>query len=379
MVDHETKVISAILFATFLSLVGAYYFDRQYFVDWADVEKIAEYDSEVIIGDTIQISYYLVNPKSHDVKVEPRLSHGLSTYYESNPDERITTNVNVHPLYKFITVPAKSKLQVFAETVTATQLGTLHVKVTGLPEVQIDVLEPVTSEDEFNVVIELNKYVFGSKFTAKLIIKNEDSHEITYGRPYFIEKLVEGGWVEVSSIPPNWAWTDERLIIPAGWKTTQVIKVDTLEHGHYRVNKTINLERTQTELAFTLEFDVVGLTTYDNVTLEDEEQLIEIIKVAYDLREFLNSGRLQHVAASPSERDIVNATILLGEIVEGKNAEMIMGYEVGDSMTSYVRYFTVKRYNLRGSPSRLIGERHGWIDQLGRCHVYDGWAELRTE
>jgi hypothetical protein len=56
-----------------------------------------------------------------------------------------------------------------------------------------------------------------------------------------------------------------------------------------------------------------------------------------------------------------------------------MGYEVGDSMTSYVRYFTVKRYNLRGSPSRLIGERHGWIDQLGRCHVYDGWAELRTE
>jgi len=183
---------------------------------------------------------------------------------------------------------------------------------------------PLASETPFNVVIELNKYVFGSKFTAKLIIKNEDSHEITYGRPYFIEKLVEGGWVEVSSIPPNWAWTDERLIIPAGWKTTQVIKVDTLEHGHYRVNKTINLERTQTELAFTLEFDVVGLTTYDNVTLEDEEQLIEIIKVAYDLREFLNSGRLQHVAASPSERDIVNATILLGEIVEGKNAEMIM-------------------------------------------------------
>jgi hypothetical protein len=149
-VDRETKVISVILFITALSLVGAYYLDRQYFVDWSDVEKIAEYDSEVIIGDTIQISYYLVNPKSHEVKVEPRLSHGLSTYYESNPEERITTNVNVHPLYKIITVPAKSKLQVFAETVTATQLGTLHVEVTGLPEVRIDVLP------EYSYVMKLN-------------------------------------------------------------------------------------------------------------------------------------------------------------------------------------------------------------------------------
>jgi len=149
-VDRETKVISAILFITALSLVGAHYFDSIYFVDWSDVEKAAEYDSEVIIGDTIQISYYLVNPKSHDIKVEPRLSHGLSTYYESNPDERITTNVNVHPLYKFITVQAKSKLQVFAETVTATQVGTLHVQVTGLPEVRIDILP------EYSYVMELN-------------------------------------------------------------------------------------------------------------------------------------------------------------------------------------------------------------------------------
>ena len=142
------------------------------------------------------------------------------------------------------------------------------------------------------------------------------------------------------------------------------------------MSKTINHERTKTELTFTLEFDIEGLATYDNVTLEDEEQLIEIIMGAYDFREFLDSGRLEHVAASPSERDIVNATILLGEIVEGKNAEMMKGYEVGDSMTSYVRYFTVKRYDLRGDPSRLIGERHCWIDQLGRCYVYDGWEEL---
>jgi len=55
---------------------------------------------------------------------------------------------------------------------------------------------------------------------------------------------------------------------------------------------------------------------------------------------------------------------------------MMHGYEVGDSMTSSVRYFNVKRYDLRGEPFRLIGERHGWIDQLGRCYVYYGWEEL---
>ena len=47
-VDSETKVISVILFATFLSLVGAYYLDRQTFAEWSDVEKMAEYHREAV-------------------------------------------------------------------------------------------------------------------------------------------------------------------------------------------------------------------------------------------------------------------------------------------------------------------------------------------
>jgi len=542
-VDRETKIISVILFATFLSLVGAYYLDRQYFVDWSDVEKTAEYDRVAVLGDTIQISYYFVNPESHDIKVEPRNSFGLSIYYASKPEERITAHVTVNRVEKFITVPAMSEKAIHTETVTATQLGTLHVQVTGLPEaktlvlpedynytpwhseppspwdgaellpveavvndwrdkgmnvylpqylpnnieplgariqvtdeglassavfvfsaynrsktgtaeitigvregvssfenhtswgmhiysypvsacielpvevrcsaylelygpystwvqMQIDSMYywmrvepsillddirkiitsmtcvPLASETPFNVVIELNKYVFGSQDTAKLIITNKDSHLITFGSSYEIEKQVEGEWVEVSPFPWGFAWTSECRVLPA-WETRREnIKIDHLESGHYRVSKTINHERTHTELTFTLEFDIVGLTTYDNVTLVDDERLIEIIMGTYDFREFLDSGRLDYVAVSPSDRDIVNVTIILGEIVEGKNAEMMHGYEVGDSMTSSVRYFNVKRYDLRGDPSRLIGERHGWIDQLGRCYVYDGWDEL---
>jgi hypothetical protein len=279
--ERENKYTILLLISIFAVLVVVNGFSKGNIVEWSDVEKIVEYDEYAVLGSTVTIDYYIINDRPVDIKVEhsPWFATSFLWSLESNSEK---TSAGSPP--KYITIPANDRVSCGSETVYMKKTGYVVVQKTGFPDVRIDILEPVTSEDEFNVVIELNKYVFGSKFTAKLIIKNEDSHEITYGRPYFIEKLVEGGWVEVSSIPPNWAWTDERLIIPAGWKTTQVIKVDTLEHGHYRVNKTINLERTQTELAFTLEFDVVGLTTYDNVTLEDEEQLIEIIKVAYDLR-----------------------------------------------------------------------------------------------
>ncbi len=422
-VDRETKVISAILFATLLSLIGAHYLDRQTFVDWSDVEKIAEFNREATLGDTIQIGYYLVNTKSHDIKVIPRHTFGTSTYYASKPDERVTTHVNVNWAEKYITVPAKSSQSVHTETVTATMTGTLHIQVSGLPEAEILVLPegynytswhseppspwdgadllpvetvvndwrdrgmnvylpqylpdnieplgariqvtdeglassavfvfsaynrsqtgtaevtigvqegvssfenhtswgmyiysdpvsarielpvevrnseylelygphstwvqmqidsmyywmraepsilledikkiilsmtcvPLASETPFNVVIELNKYVFGSQDTAKLIITNKDSHLITYGSSYNIEKQVEGEWVEVSPFPWPFAWTSECRFLPA-WETRREnIKIDHLEPGHYRVSKTINHERTQTELTFTLEFDI---------------------------------------------------------------------------------------------------------------------------
>ena len=422
-VDRETKVIMAILFATLLALVGAHYLDRQYFIDWSDVEKIAEFNREATLGDAIQIGYYLVNTKSHDIKVIPRHTFETSTYYASKPDERVTAHVNVNWAEKYITVPAKSSQSVHTETVTATMTGTLHIQVSGLPEAEIlvlpegynytpwhsepptpwdgadllpvetvvndwrekgtnvylpqylpnnieplgariqvtdeglassavfvfsaynrsqtgtaeitigvregvssfdnhttwgmhiytypvsarielpvevrysDYLElygpystwvqmqidsmyywmrvepsillddirkiitsmtcvPLASETPFNVVIELNKYVFGSRDTAKLIITNKDSHLITFGSSYEIEKQVDGEWVEVSPFPWPFAWTAECRVLPA-WETRREnIKIDHLEPGHYRVSKTINHERTQTELTFTLEFDI---------------------------------------------------------------------------------------------------------------------------
>ena len=115
---------------------------------------------------------------------------------------------------------------------------------------------PRISETQFNVVIELNKYVFESQDTAQLIIRNRDSHEITFGSDYIIQKLVDGEWVKASPFPPYSAFDTGLSILPEERTTTQEIKIDTLESGHYRVSKSINHERTKTELTFILEFDI---------------------------------------------------------------------------------------------------------------------------
>ena len=185
-VNRDTKVISAILFLAFLSLVGAYYLDRQYFVDWSDVEKTAEYDSVAILGDTILIRYYFVNPKSHDIKVEPRNSFGLSIYYASNPEERITAHVTVNRVEKFITVPAKSTQPVHSETVTATQLGTLYVQLSGLPEVQIEVFEsPDLSLLELRLEPDEEEYRLGETANVSVCLVNPFPHPVLVETPSF--------------------------------------------------------------------------------------------------------------------------------------------------------------------------------------------------
>jgi len=183
-VDRETKVISVILFATLLTLVGAHYIDRQYFVDWSEVEKTAEYDHEATLGDTVQIRYYFVNPNPHDIKVERRLQFGFTTYYESNPDERITATVHVTPTDKYITVPAKSNRSIHTETVTATQLGTLHVQLSGLPEVQIEVFEsPDLSLLELRLQPDEEEYRLGETANVSVYLVNPFPYPVLVETP----------------------------------------------------------------------------------------------------------------------------------------------------------------------------------------------------
>ena len=135
--------------------------------------------------------------------------------------------------------------------------------------------EPLKSETQFNVIIGLNDIAFDSQDTAQLFMWNGDSHLITYGSPYTIEKQIEGEWVEVFpfSYISNLTgeprilsyWSRELNIIPAGGTSMQEIKIDTLESGHYRISKTINHERTQTELTFNLEFDIRAQAQWEKI------------------------------------------------------------------------------------------------------------------
>ena len=255
-VDRETKVISAILFIVALSLAGARYLDRQSFVDWSDVEKMVEYDREATIGDTIEIRYYLVNDRSYAIKVKSELGFYSSIYYSSDSDRRTMPSFVEGIDDPYITIPANSKERLHSLHHVGERAGRLIIEFYGFPDIQIDVLEPVLSETRFKVSIGLNKYVFDSQDTARLIIRNRDSHEITFGSPYFIEKLVGEEWVKPSQFPLISGWDLLLHKLPVGKTTTQDIKIDTLESGHYRVIKTINHERIQEELAFTLEFDI---------------------------------------------------------------------------------------------------------------------------
>jgi len=104
------------------------------------------------------------------------------------------------------------------------------------------------------VSVRLNKETFSVNDRAELIITNRGPKEVTYGSQYDIEKLEGEEWVEVSLFPSPFAWTAELRILPAWGATRQKIKIDTLEPGHYRVHKKMNIEAG--EATFTVEFDI---------------------------------------------------------------------------------------------------------------------------
>lgn len=191
-VDRETKVISAILFATLLSLIGARYLDRQSFVDWSDVEKIAEYDREATIGDTIEIRYYLVNDRPYAIKVKPELNYFSTIYYSSDPDKRTLPSFGEGPDDPYFKIPAKSKERIHSVHYVAERAGRLIIDIYGYPDVQIDVL-PEYSEDELTKINLLQlrlqpdeeEYRLGETANVSVCLVNPFPHPVLVETPSF--------------------------------------------------------------------------------------------------------------------------------------------------------------------------------------------------
>jgi len=252
---RESKYTLILVFSVFVVIIIANGLSSENILEWSDVERIAIYDEYALLGSTVTIEYYLVNDRPVEVKVERILTFTTSLLWSSEPNaEKSTVHIN-HPL-KYIAIPANDKIPYGSETINITKTGQLVVQKTTFPDVIITILEALTSETQFNVTIGLNGYVFDSQDTARLIITNKDSDGITFGSPYFITEFVDEEWVKPSQFPLISGWDLLLHKLPVGRTTTQEIKIDTLESGHYRVRKTINHERTQTELTFILEFDI---------------------------------------------------------------------------------------------------------------------------
>lgn len=122
---------------------------------------------------------------------------------------------------------------------------------------EVEITEPGSESPlSLTVSVKLNKDVFDVNDKAQLIITNRGSKEVIYGSPYYIERLEGEEWVEVSLFPSPYAWTAVAMILPPKGTNRQEIKIDTLEPGHYRVHKKIDIEAG--EATFTLEFEIRG-------------------------------------------------------------------------------------------------------------------------
>ena len=120
---------------------------------------------------------------------------------------------------------------------------------------EIEIVEP-DSEYPINlqVRVKLNKDAFSVNDKAELILTNRRPKDAYYGSQYDLEMLEGEEWIPVCPFPQPFAWTAELRILPAWGTNRQRIKIDTLEPGHYRVHKTVDIEAG--EATFTLEFDI---------------------------------------------------------------------------------------------------------------------------
>ena len=227
--DRETKVISAILFATLLSLVGAHYLDRQTFVEWSDVKRIAEYDECALLGSTVTVEYYLVNDRPVDIKVEPKLSFMMSHQYASDTEDVVAVYENISPASKYITIPANDRVPYGSETFTLTKTGQFVVQRTTFPEVRIDVVP------EYSYVMELHSEPHLAKgriyYTIDITILNDGMSDINVKLEnvricdirYFNTTVDEGGY----DIIPDYT---EYVLVPVN--STQSIRYVTGEVVH---------------------------------------------------------------------------------------------------------------------------------------------------
>jgi hypothetical protein len=106
------------------------------------------------------------------------------------------------------------------------------------------------------LTLDKKEYSIGEK--PILTIRNKWESTITVGVAYGLARMEDGTWVEVSVLGPNEAWTAAARILHPGESYKQVIKLDGLQEGEYRLEKEIHHIDLDDFRTYRIEFTITG-------------------------------------------------------------------------------------------------------------------------
>lgn len=212
--------------------------------------------TEYACGEKITAECVIINDSPNTVRTTPPTVFSATGYtVNSTIDERVSQGIFITWAESEIEIPANASTVLCSFHFISDEPGPFLISISGFPEKEVMIVEPDSGSPlSLPVSVKLNKNTFSVNDEAELIFINRGSKDASCGSRYDIERLEGEEWIEVTLSPSPSAWTAILKILPAWGTTRQKIKIDTLEPGHYRVHKKVNIEGGKA--TFTLEFDI---------------------------------------------------------------------------------------------------------------------------
>ena len=256
MADKSERIIilSVVLLVIILWLPNSGLIQTIVTIDDVEVEIDTSRDY-YYLGENFTATIYLVNSRSRDVWMEPMIGipfSGSSTNGLAGTLPHVFLNVMDGRLF----IPAKTKVILIDRLFTPKKSGEFTITSLGARK-KVLIIESQSENETVNAI--MNKRSFTTEMEATLFIANVGINSITFGFDYKIKKkVVEGFWEEVFPFPSPSAWPAVLYGLKSGKVFHQIIKIDSLETGQYRINKKVFDEVTREPISLIVEFEIWG-------------------------------------------------------------------------------------------------------------------------
>lgn len=110
-----------------------------------------------------------------------------------------------------------------------------------------------TDNDPTELLIEKEKY--SNNETMTLTIVNRSTGQLSFGRSYSIQQFSDGEWQDY---PLNLFFTMDLILLQPGKTFEQLVQLEELETGRYRITKKVMVEDTNTTFELSNEFEITG-------------------------------------------------------------------------------------------------------------------------